>query len=58
MICDMIEKIKKILPTIIVILIIALVILNYPFFVSNKNGETTCHDLLGHTHNCHEQAYP
>ena len=46
------DKIKSVLTTIGIILIIGFAILWYPWFVSVENGETRCHNLLGVTMSC------
>ena len=47
------DKIKKILEIVITILIIALVILWYPWFTSvNEYGETVCKNIFGKVSRC------
>lgn len=47
------SKIGKIISTILIVLIIAYVVLTYPFFVKVKDGETICEDILGIERSCH-----
>ena len=46
------DKIKKILGTIISILIIAFALLWYPWFTSVEDGKTTCHNVFNFKMSC------
>ncbi len=46
------KKIKNIISAIITILVITFAILWYPWFVSNENGESSCHNIFGYTMKC------
>ena len=46
------EKLKKNIGTLIFVIIIVLVILLYPWFISTESGETRCYNILGFTMKC------
>lgn len=46
------KKSKDIIGVIITILVIVFAILWYPWFVSTKNGESSCHNIFGYTMKC------